>query len=98
MIPSAEIKKRFATKYMEDLLARDDPNYVPEQKSCDERIANCWDKFLGPSYSPQQTFKMLEKKYGAKVAAKYKPKIAKKEVPAKATSPANGKNGTKDMV
>ena len=47
---------------------------------------------------PQQTFKMLEKKYGAKVAAKYKPKKAKTEVPAKATSPANGKNGAKDMV
>ena len=32
-----------------------------------------WNNVLGPEFSPEETYKLIEKKYGKKAAAKYKP-------------------------
>jgi len=94
MIPSAEIKKRFASAYMTQLLNRDDSNFIAKEKDCKEKISDKWDTMLGPSFTAEQTYKMLDKKYGSKVALKYKPnnKLTLADKAKKA------KNSTEDAI
>lgn len=40
---------------------------------CCEHIEYAWNALLGPSFTQEDTYKMIKKAYGEKVAAPYKP-------------------------
>jgi len=47
---------------MTQLLNRDDSNFIAKEKDCKEKISDKWDTMLGPSFTAEQTYKMLDKK------------------------------------
>ena len=77
-IPSAEVKRRFADKHIKYVMGGGDED-GDGKIDCYEQITIWWDGFLGPSFTPEQTYKMIDKKYGSKVSAKYKPYTPPKE-------------------
>jgi len=103
--PSAEVKRRFADKHMKQVMGGGDED-GDGKIDCYEQITIWWDSFLGPSFTEEQTYKMIDKKYGSKISAKYKPYTPPKESTLKrrlsitdGKKPEPPKNGTpKDMV
>jgi hypothetical protein len=78
LLPGAEKKRRFANKYMEKMLHLEAMKTEGDTRTCEEKITDTWNGILGASFTPQQTYKMINKKYGPTVAKKFKPKAEKK--------------------
>jgi hypothetical protein len=75
MLPAAERKRRFRESYMAACVAkleREKKGGI-DLRTCDEKTTDAWNAMLGPSFTPKQTFTMINKKFGPAVAKNFKP-------------------------
>jgi len=76
MLPAGERKRRFREAYLADCVAQVERSKKggKDLRSCDEKSTDAWNAMLGPSFTPKQTYQMINKKFGPAVAKSFKPK------------------------
>ena len=76
MLPAGERKRRFREAYLAECVAQVERSKKggKDLRSCDEKSTDAWNAILGPSFTPKQTYAMVNKKFGPAVAKSFKPK------------------------